>query len=106
MRRTLVASLVIGLATSVLPLGSAPPGAAADAPASVIARYRERIPALMAEQAVPGLAVALVDADHELWVEGFGRLDGPGSAPVTPDTMFSIQSMSKLFTATAVMQAV
>jgi CubicO group peptidase (beta-lactamase class C family) len=60
----------------------------------------------MAEQTIPGLAVALVDADHELWVEGFGDLDGPDSAPVTPDTIFSIQSMSKLFTATAVMQAV
>jgi CubicO group peptidase (beta-lactamase class C family) len=107
MRRTLVASLIIGLAASVLPLGSAPPpDAAADASASVIARYRERIPALMAEQAVPGLAVALVDADHELWVEGFGRLDGSGSAPVTADTMFAVQSMSKNFTATAVMLAV
>jgi CubicO group peptidase (beta-lactamase class C family) len=106
MRRTLVASLVFGFATSVLPLGSGPPAAAADPMAPVIARYRERIPALMAERAIPGLAVALVDADHELWVEGFGHLDGPDSAPVTRDTIFGIQSMSKLFTATAVMQAV
>jgi CubicO group peptidase (beta-lactamase class C family) len=60
----------------------------------------------MAEQGVPGLAVALVDADQALWVEGFGHLDGPDSAEVTADTMFSVQSMSKLFTATAVMQAV
>jgi CubicO group peptidase (beta-lactamase class C family) len=82
------------------------PVAADDPVATVIARYRERIPALMAEQGVPGLAVALVDADHELWVEGFGHIDGPDSAPVTADTIFSIQSMSKLFTATAVMQAI
>ena len=41
-----------------------------------------------------------------LWTQGFGHLDGDGSAPVTPDTTFSVQSMSKLFTATAVMRAV
>jgi CubicO group peptidase (beta-lactamase class C family) len=60
----------------------------------------------MVEQGIPGLAVALVDADQALWVEGFGHLDGPDSAEVTVDTIFSVQSMSKLFTATAVMQAV
>ena len=60
----------------------------------------------MAEQNVPGLAVALVDGDQVLWTQGFGHLDGDGSAPVTADTIFSVQSMSKLFTATAVMEAV
>ena len=59
----------------------------------------------MAEQGIPGLAVALVDADRTLWVEGFGNVDGGGSAPVTAETIFSVQSMSKLFTATAVMRA-
>ena len=96
----------VGMLTGVAapPFGISPVRAA-DAPA-VIAEYQARIPELMAEQGIPGLAVALVDADHPLWVEGFGRLDGPDSAPVTADTIFSVQSMSKLFTATAVMQAV
>ena len=79
------------------------PGTAA---ATVIASYRARIPELMAEQGIPGLAVALVDKDLTLWVEGFGHVDRRGSAPVNADTIFSVQSMSKLFTATAVMQAV
>jgi CubicO group peptidase (beta-lactamase class C family) len=74
--------------------------------ATVIARYRARIPELMAEQGIPGLAVALVGADRTLWAEGFGHVDGGSSAPVDADTIFSVQSMSKLFTATAVMQAV
>ena len=30
----------------------------------VIAKYQGRIPELMAEQDIPGLAVALVDGDH------------------------------------------
>ena len=83
-----------------------PRALAANPAATVIAKYRARIPELMAEQGIPGLAVALVDADRTLWVEGFGHLDGRGSAPVTADTIFSVESMSKLFTATAVMQAV
>ena len=94
------------LATSIGPLDSTPRAVAANPAATVIATYRARIPELMAEQGVPGLAVALVDADRTLWVEGFGHVDGGGSAPVTADTIFSVQSMSKLFTATAVMRAV
>jgi CubicO group peptidase (beta-lactamase class C family) len=78
---------------------------AADPVATVIAKYRERIPELMAQQHVPGLAVALVDRTGALWVQGFGQRDDGGD-PVTADTIFSVQSMSKLFTATAVMQAV
>ena len=77
-----------------------------DAAAAVVAKYRKRIPELMAEQGIPGLAVALVDKDRTVWLAGFGRLDDGGSAPVNADTIFSVQSMSKLFTATAVMQAV
>ena len=77
-----------------------------DVAAAVVARYRERIPELMAEQGIPGLAVALVDKDRTVWLAGFGRLDDEGSAPVNADTIFSVQSVSKLFTATAVMQAV
>jgi CubicO group peptidase (beta-lactamase class C family) len=100
------AGLLLGLAMSIVPLGSVPPASAADSAATVIARYRERIPALMAEQKVPGLAVALVGGDRALWVEGFGYRDHQGGAPVTADTVFSVQSMSKLFTATAVMKAV
>jgi CubicO group peptidase (beta-lactamase class C family) len=77
------------------------PGAAA-----VIARYQASMPDVMARQGIPGLAVAVVDGDHPIWVEGFGTTKRGGTAPVTPDTMFSVQSMSKVFTATAVMQAV
>lgn len=104
--RAAVAALVFSLATAIGPPGSTGRAVAADAAATVIARYRARIPELMAEQGIPGLAVALVDADRTLWVEGFGHIDRRGSAPVTADTLFSVQSMSKLFTATAVMRTV
>jgi CubicO group peptidase (beta-lactamase class C family) len=101
-----VAALAFSLASSIGPLDATPRAAAANPAATVIARYRARIPELLAQQGIPGLAVALVDRDQTLWVEGFGHVDGGGSAPVSADTIFSVQSMSKLFTATAVMQAV
>jgi len=91
---------------SIAPVDPTHRGLADDAAATVVAKHRERIPELMAEQGIPGLAVALVDKDQPLWIQGFGQLDDGGSTPVNADTIFSVQSMSKLFTATAVMQAV
>lgn len=102
-------AIVVGVLLTTTSHGAAAvtaPAADDDGGAAVIATYRARIPELMAEQGIPGLAVALVDVDKALWVQGFGHLDGSDSSPVTADTIFSVQSMSKLITATAVMQAV
>jgi len=71
----------------------------------VFDKCAESIPARMKEHHIPGLSIAVVDRDGILWSAGFGRT-GRGSQPVTPETLFSIQSMSKTFTATAVMMAV
>jgi CubicO group peptidase (beta-lactamase class C family) len=95
----------VPITSSIAPVDSTN-GVAGHAAAAVVARYRERIPELMAEQGVPGLAIALVDKNRTVWLAGFGRLDDGGSAPVNADTIFAVESMSKLFTATAVMQAV
>ena len=59
----------------------------------------------MQEENVPGLAIAVVDDQNILWEEGFGTTDWDRQMPVTPSTLFSIQSMSKSFTATAAMFA-
>ena len=93
-----------------VPASSAAGGVSASSPdaaaAGVIADYQARIPQLMAEQGIPGLAVAVVDRDQVLWAQGFGTTDPDHGQPVGTDTIFSVQSMSKLFTATAVMRAV
>ena len=102
------------LALAVLALSWMPPFGAADGRAeaddrgvaAVVERYRARIPELMAEQRIPGLALTIVDGDEVLWTEAFGTLERGGTAPVGTDTLFSVQSTSKLFTATAVMVAV
>ena len=53
--------LGLSAAAFALPFGVPAAVRAADDAASVIARYQQRIPELMAEQNVPGLAIALVD---------------------------------------------
>ena len=52
----------------------------------------------------PGAVVALVQGDRLLLVRGFGVADLSTRAPVTPDTVFRVGSLSKPFTATAIMQ--
>jgi CubicO group peptidase (beta-lactamase class C family) len=73
--------------------------------AAVIDRFRQEIPRHMRESGIPGMAVAVVDEQGILWQEGFGYTDWDRRTPVTPSTIFSLQSMSKSFTATAAMIA-
>lgn len=62
---------------------------------------------LMQEYSVPGMSVVLVDAESGFtWTHSFGYADTQNNVPVTADTMFSIASLSKSFTAIAVMQLV
>jgi CubicO group peptidase (beta-lactamase class C family) len=107
-KRRSVGAMTAAMVGMLLVAGS---GAAAPAQedagvAAVIGRYRATIPELMAEEHVPGLALALVDGDRVVWQQGFGSTEHDGGTPVTAGTIFSVQSMSKVFTATAVMQAV
>jgi len=97
---------VLLAATSGGATAVAAPAGQRDGVAGVIASYQARIPQLMAQEHIPGVALALVDGDRVVWQQGFGSTDSDGRRPVTVDTIFSVQSMSKVFTATAVMQAV
>jgi CubicO group peptidase (beta-lactamase class C family) len=73
---------------------------------SIIEEYRHLIPTMMKERKIPGLSLALVDRDGILWTAGFGYTGYDCETPVTPETMFAICSLTKTFTATAVMFAV
>ena len=53
---------------------------------------------------IPGLSVALAQGDQTVWAKGFGTTDRARKTPATPDTIYSICSISKLFTAVALMQ--
>ena len=53
---------------------------------------------------IPAISAALVRGDTTVWAKGFGTTDRAGRIPATPDTIYSICSISKLFTAVALMQ--
>jgi CubicO group peptidase (beta-lactamase class C family) len=67
---------------------------------------RAAILAAMAKHAVPAAAVALIHRGKVAWTEGFGVTDRVSGNAVDTRTLFSIQSTSKNFTATAIMLAV
>lgn len=69
-------------------------------PAAIAAHVREAL----ARDRVPGASVAVIWEDEVLLLDGFG-MDGD-SQPVTPHTGFRLGSMSKAFTALALMRAV
>jgi CubicO group peptidase (beta-lactamase class C family) len=91
--------------TACAPVSNRPESITSDEIASIIAQFRQEIPQRMQEEHVPGLAIVVVDDQNILWAEGFGFTDWDRRKPVTQETLFSIQSMSKSFTGTAAMFA-
>lgn len=53
---------------------------------------------------IPGIAVGLVHNGELVWGKGYGYADLESRAPVTLDTRFRIASITKSFTATAILQ--
>ncbi len=73
---------------------------------TVVKQIKPTIVRLMKQNHVPGLAIALVNNKGVLWSDGFGYTDLKHSYKITPSTIFSVQSQSKMVTATGVMLAV
>jgi len=67
---------------------------------------RQLIRQRMKEYQIPGAAVAIFNREETLWTECFGFREQIQKLPVTPETCFSIQSASKMVTATAIMMEV
>jgi len=87
------------MAASLTPAGlpGYAPGTGVDAAAARrISRWA------LAEYAVPGAAIALVQDGRLTLVEGFGVRDLATGAPTTADTVFQLASVSKTFTAATV----
>ena len=53
---------------------------------------------------LPGISVAIVTDQDTLWSKGYGMADLEKKAPSSPNTIYSICSISKLFTSVAIMQ--
>ncbi|OFX89522.1 MAG: hypothetical protein A2W99_14440 [Bacteroidetes bacterium GWF2_33_16] len=73
---------------------------------SIISFWNDSIPKLLNSQNVPGMALAVVSDSEVIWEQGYGFTDTLSKIPVTSATLFSLQSISKNFTAMAVLVAV
>jgi CubicO group peptidase (beta-lactamase class C family) len=99
-------------ATGVVVLvgGVAAPGVSAAPPAAELDSFigqldREHQDWLTAGR-VPGAAIAMVRDGRTVWVSGYGQADPARGAPVKPDTVFQVGSISKPVTAWGVLRLV
>jgi CubicO group peptidase (beta-lactamase class C family) len=74
--------------------------------ARVVEELKSKVPDWFKERDIPGMAVAVVDDEKILWQQVLGHTSRSKERPVNPETIFSIQSMSKSFTALGVLMAV
>ncbi len=58
------------------------------------------------EKTAVGAAVAIVKDDKVIFAKGFGTANVETNAPVTPETLFQVGSMTKTFTAVMILQLV
>ena len=58
----------------------------------------------VADREQPGISVGVVYDQDLIWARGYGFADVASKRPATPSTVYRVASISKLFTATALMQ--
>ena len=73
---------------------------------SIEKELNNELEAITKEHGIPALSVAVITAGKIIYAEGFGFQDEENNVPVTRNTLFRVASISKLFTAQAVMQLV
>ena len=76
--------------------GSSPAGTLTDA-------LEGSIRSAMRRQGMVGMSAVVVSGGRRVLAAGYGFADRSGRIPVTVDTLFPLASITKLFTATAVM---
>ncbi|MBC7812293.1 MAG: beta-lactamase family protein [Burkholderiales bacterium] len=61
------------------------------------------VPTLLEEHQVAGAAIAVIHDGEVAWTQGYGVANLDSAEPVTPDTVFHVASISKAFTAWAIL---
>jgi len=75
-------------------------------PAPTERRLETFLDGWMVENDVPGLSVAVLDRDGLRYTEGMGARNVASQAPATSETLYSVASVTKTFTALATLQLV
>jgi CubicO group peptidase (beta-lactamase class C family) len=104
------ASLVAALSLAIVSGCAAAPLQPETAARGDYGQTREALSRLVAKEMkkhdVRGLSIALVDDQDVVWSRGFGDADAERGIPATDQTVYGIGSVTKLFTALAVLQLV
>lgn len=95
-RRLLMSGLLLMIA--------APNDGRAHHAAADFEELRRTIDDIRTEAGVPGAALVVADRNGIIWSTGFGVADNVSREAVTPDTVFRIGSVTKVFTAAALVQ--
>ena len=95
--------ITIGLLAAILIAGSG--SASAKAPES-LADLDRQLGTMIQERHIPGASVAVIENGQVVLAKGYGYADTTARTPATADTPFRAGSISKSFTAIAVMQQV
>ena len=66
-------------------------------------RVDDYIQAEMKTHRIPGLALVVIKNSEVVKIKGYGIANLEHDVPVTPDTVFELASLTKQFTATAIM---
>ena len=72
--------------------------------ADVTGKLEERVAAFVTEHRLPGAAAGIVAEDELVWSFGYGYADVETKRPHDAQTLFRIASITKTFTATAILQ--
>ncbi len=100
--------IIVALVVIALTACSTPPKKPLDIPRGDYAYVKQYITWLIRQEMddadVTGLSIALVDDQQVVWAQGFGYEDEQAGIKATPDTVYQLGSIAKVFTATAAMQ--
>ena len=72
--------------------------------AAALELARTWVEAQRAYERIPGVSAAIVHDQEVLWIGGYGMADVAAARPAGADTIYSVCSISKLFTSVAVMR--
>ena len=103
-RRTAFVLVSVALTLAVRPLGAAEPPSSNGPLADAAALYDLWAAEQLSYNGIPGVVVGVVAGGKLTWAKGYGTTDLAGGVPLTPSTPFRIGSVSKVFTATAILQ--
>lgn len=107
-KKSVFVPFIIAPVIAALAACSSQPQKPASSPRGDYAYTRQYISWLIGQEMddadVTGLSIALVDDQEIVWSQGFGYADKQAKLEATPDTVYHLGSIAKVFTATAAMQ--